>query len=46
MEKNYHYSDKSYIREGEYLIYEGEYLNGLRHGKGKEYSFFNLKLIH
>ena len=38
IQHEYHYSDKRYIREGEYLIYEGEYLNGLRHGKGKEYT--------
>ena len=28
------------------LIYEGEYLNGERHGKGKEYNNFNGKLIY
>ena len=28
------------------LIFEGEYLNGVRHGKGKEYDIFeNGKLI-
>ena len=30
--------------ENNILIYEGEYLNGKRHGKGKEYSYYNVKL--
>jgi len=32
---------KDYNRYG-YLIFEGEYLNGLRNGKGKEYNYDNL----
>jgi len=27
-------------------LYEGEYLNGKRNGKGKEYDSFNNKLIY
>ena len=30
-----------YNRNNEKIIYEGEYLNGKRNGKGKEYNFFN-----
>ena len=34
---------KEYDYNGE-LIFEGEYLNGLRNGKGKEYGYFHGKL--
>ena len=30
---------KEYDRSGK-LLFEGEYLNGKKHGKGKEYDFF------
>ena len=37
------YDEKGIIKEynstNDNLIYEGEYLNGKRHGKGKEYNF-------
>ena len=33
-----------YNRNNEKIIYEGEYLNGKRNGKGKEYNYFD-KLI-
>ena len=29
---------KEYYGEDDYLIFEGEYLNGKRNGKGKEYN--------
>ena len=29
---------KEYLGENDYLIFEGEYLNGKRNGKGKEYD--------
>ena len=32
---------KEYKGENDMLIYEGEYLNGERNGKGKEYYIFN-----
>ena len=39
-----HYN--SFGNEESYLIYEGKYLNGKRHGKGKEYYFYvvNIRL--
>ena len=45
--KNYVYTiinGKGYIKEYNYdgiLIFEGEYLNGKRHGKGKEFNEYN-----
>jgi len=30
---------KEYYGNNDYLIFEGEYLNGLRNGKGKEYNY-------
>ena len=29
---------KEYIDNGDLILFEGEYLNGFKHGKGKEYS--------
>ena len=36
---------KGYIKEYNFnrkLLFEGEYLNGLRNGKGKEYYYFQI----
>ena len=39
---------KGYIKEYEedenYLLFEGEYINGERNGKGKDYDIYNAKL--
>ena len=35
---------KEYYDDGE-LIFEGVYLNGNRNGKGKEFNYYNGKLI-
>ena len=39
-----HGKGKKYNWNGK-LIFEGEFLNGKRHGKGKEYDELNDKLI-
>ena len=35
---------KGYVKENNnyFITYEGEYLNGFRHGKGKEYYYNNI----
>ena len=38
IQQEYIYSDKFYVR-GEFIQFEGEYLNGKRNGKGKEYWY-------
>ena len=36
---------KEYLTINDQLIYEGEYLNGIKNGKGKEYDIITGKLI-
>ena len=42
--KNGNGNVKEYYNNGE-LKFEGEYLNGKRNGKGKEYDYFNGNLL-
>ena len=45
IDKNEKNKVKIYKMDTNILIYEGEYLNGKKNGKGKEYDKFNGKLI-